>query len=153
MVDLGSGAGFPGLIWGMAEPERRTVLVESAGRKAAFLRQSVRALGLTRIEVRQERIESAAALAACGGRILTSRAAAAADLMLAAAAISCGDAKISVGDDLALVLYPGVADAERLRSLAPAGLHLAADAPLESGAAGRLMVWRRLFHVDPSAVW
>jgi 16S rRNA (guanine527-N7)-methyltransferase len=37
LLDLGSGAGFPGLPLALALPARRTLLVESVGKKAAFL--------------------------------------------------------------------------------------------------------------------
>lgn len=37
LVDLGSGAGFPGLVLKLARPELALTLVESRGKKAAFL--------------------------------------------------------------------------------------------------------------------
>ncbi len=45
-VDRGSGAGFPGIVLALRWPEVRWTLVESDGRKAAFLNASVAALGL-----------------------------------------------------------------------------------------------------------
>ena len=66
-ADLGSGAGFPGLVVAiiLAErsPETRVTLVESDRRKATFLRESVRGLGLT-TTVLAERIETIAPLCA-----------------------------------------------------------------------------------------
>ncbi|HET9784906.1 MAG TPA: RsmG family class I SAM-dependent methyltransferase [Terriglobales bacterium] len=47
LVDLGSGAGFPGLALAIAWPNLKTTLVESTQKKAAFLEQAVAALGLT----------------------------------------------------------------------------------------------------------
>ena len=47
-VDLGSGAGFPGLVLGCAladMPGARVHLIESNGKKAAFLREAVRISG------------------------------------------------------------------------------------------------------------
>lgn len=44
-VDLGSGAGFPGLVVAAAQPETAVHLVESNGKKAAFLREAARAMG------------------------------------------------------------------------------------------------------------
>lgn len=41
-VDLGSGAGLPGLIVALARPDTHVHLVESDGRKAAFLRHAAR---------------------------------------------------------------------------------------------------------------
>ena len=37
VVDLGSGAGLPGLVLALAYPEYRVTLIESNGKKAAFL--------------------------------------------------------------------------------------------------------------------
>jgi 16S rRNA (guanine527-N7)-methyltransferase len=39
IADLGAGAGFPGLALAAARPEARVILIESAGRKAAFIAQ------------------------------------------------------------------------------------------------------------------
>ncbi len=46
VLDLGSGAGFPGLPMQLAWPELNLTLAESQGKKAAFLREVVRALHL-----------------------------------------------------------------------------------------------------------
>jgi 16S rRNA (guanine527-N7)-methyltransferase len=59
-VDLGSGAGFPGLVLGIAALERdgmRVDLVESNGRKCAFLRHVVRLTGAS-VTVHQARVEA-----------------------------------------------------------------------------------------------
>ena len=46
VLDLGSGAGFPGLPLQLAWPEVHVTLAESQGKKAAFLREVVRELHL-----------------------------------------------------------------------------------------------------------
>lgn len=46
-IDVGSGAGFPGLPLKLYAPALRLTLIESHARKAAFLREVFRALGLT----------------------------------------------------------------------------------------------------------
>ena len=58
IADLGAGAGLPGLIIAIWDPERAVLLIESNGKKARFMRQVARELGLARIEVRQERAEA-----------------------------------------------------------------------------------------------
>lgn len=65
-ADLGSGGGFPGLVIAIvkAETDLRFRLVESDGRKAAFLRTVIRETGLRNTEVRAERIEALAPLEA-----------------------------------------------------------------------------------------
>ena len=46
MLDIGSGAGFPGLPLQLALPGVHVTLAESQGKKAAFLREAVRVLGV-----------------------------------------------------------------------------------------------------------
>lgn len=57
IADVGSGAGLPGIPVALARPRKRVTLVESNGKKAAFLRHAVRALGLTNVTVVQRRSE------------------------------------------------------------------------------------------------
>lgn len=57
VVDLGSGAGFPGLIIAAARPAGHVTMIESVGKKCAFLRAAIEAAGLS-ASVRQERVES-----------------------------------------------------------------------------------------------
>ncbi len=46
LLDLGSGAGFPGLPVAICRPEIAVTLAESQGKKAAFLREAVRVVGI-----------------------------------------------------------------------------------------------------------
>jgi len=57
-ADIGSGAGFPGLPIKLWAPGISLTLVESNHKKAAFLREVMRALALTDVEVRTARAES-----------------------------------------------------------------------------------------------
>ena len=57
IVDLGSGAGFPGLIIAAARPSARVTLIESVGKKAAFLTAAADAMGLREIRITHDRIE------------------------------------------------------------------------------------------------
>jgi len=50
-IDLGSGAGFPGLPFKIYAPHLRVTLIESQHKKATFLREVVRVLQLTDVEV------------------------------------------------------------------------------------------------------
>ncbi len=61
VVDVGSGAGFPGLALRIARPSLRVTLVESVGKKARFLEEMTQLLGLGDVEVRNERAEVLAA--------------------------------------------------------------------------------------------
>jgi 16S rRNA (guanine527-N7)-methyltransferase len=58
IADLGSGGGFPGLVLAIALPDAHVALVESVGRKCAFLRGAVQQLGLANAEVVQARAEA-----------------------------------------------------------------------------------------------
>jgi 16S rRNA (guanine527-N7)-methyltransferase len=60
LLDLGSGAGFPGLPIQLARPTLQVTLAESQNKKASFLREVVRTLGL-RTEVFADRVEKMAA--------------------------------------------------------------------------------------------
>lgn len=57
LVDLGSGAGFPGLPIAIARPEMRVLLVESRERRIHFQREVVRTLGLRNVRSLRGRIE------------------------------------------------------------------------------------------------
>lgn len=46
LLDFGSGAGFPGLPIALCRPEIAVTLAESHGKKAAFLQEAVRVLGV-----------------------------------------------------------------------------------------------------------
>lgn len=58
LVDVGSGAGFPGLPIKIWAPEIRLALIESNNKKATFLKEIVRALGLDGVEVFTGRAEN-----------------------------------------------------------------------------------------------
>jgi 16S rRNA (guanine527-N7)-methyltransferase len=53
LIDLGSGAGFPGLVLKLARPSLKLTLVESRQKKAAFLEYLVSRLKLTGVSVAQ----------------------------------------------------------------------------------------------------
>ena len=58
LLDVGSGAGLPGLVLALVWPTLEADLVEPVGKKAAFLRQSVSELGLApRVRVHDRRVE------------------------------------------------------------------------------------------------
>lgn len=57
IIDVGTGAGFPGLPLKIVCPAMHVTLVDSVGKKAAFCRHLARSLKLKDVEVVQERAE------------------------------------------------------------------------------------------------
>jgi 16S rRNA (guanine527-N7)-methyltransferase len=57
LVDIGTGAGFPGIPLKIIYPNTQVTLVESVGKKAMFCQHVMRVLGLEGIEVVQSRAE------------------------------------------------------------------------------------------------
>jgi 16S rRNA (guanine527-N7)-methyltransferase len=63
VVDVGSGAGLPGMVLAVARPDLTVTLVEPLARRTAFLTEAVAALGLDRTSVVRARAEE------CVGRL------------------------------------------------------------------------------------
>ena len=57
ILDGGTGAGLPGLVLAICEPDRTFVLVDSNGTKIRFLRHVVRTMGLPNVEPIHARLE------------------------------------------------------------------------------------------------
>lgn len=57
LVDVGAGAGLPGIPIAILQPERTVVLVEPVGKKAAFLRQAAAECRLASVTIRETRLE------------------------------------------------------------------------------------------------
>lgn len=51
VADVGSGAGFPGLVWGLLYPGLTLVLIERREKRALFLERTSRRLGLRHVSV------------------------------------------------------------------------------------------------------
>lgn len=59
LIDVGSGAGFPGLPMAILAPIAQVTLIESQQKKVAFLREVIRALELKNVNVYAGRAEDA----------------------------------------------------------------------------------------------
>jgi 16S rRNA (guanine527-N7)-methyltransferase len=57
LLDFGSGAGLPGIPIALCRPEIAVTLAESQGKKAAFLQEAVRVLGV-RVQIQAGRAEA-----------------------------------------------------------------------------------------------
>ena len=60
IVDIGTGAGFPGIVLGCVRPDLPLVLIESRRRPTSFLREAVRSIPLPRTQVLELRAATAA---------------------------------------------------------------------------------------------
>lgn len=60
LVDVGTGAGFPGVVAKIYKPDLELTLMEPTGKRVEFLRYLAGQLGLTGIEFAKERAEEAA---------------------------------------------------------------------------------------------
>lgn len=60
IVDVGSGAGFPGLPLAIASPEKSFFLIEATSKKCDFIDESVKLLGLGNVVSIRSRAETAA---------------------------------------------------------------------------------------------
>jgi len=58
ILDVGTGAGLPGIPLAIVCPERRFDLLDSNGKKIRFVRQVAQALGLQNVRVHHERVEA-----------------------------------------------------------------------------------------------
>lgn len=58
IIDVGTGAGFPGLPLAIVEPQRRFTLLDSNGKKLRFVAHAVRTLGLDNVETLQQRADA-----------------------------------------------------------------------------------------------
>ena len=60
LVDVGTGAGFPGIVAKIYKPDLELTLMEPTGKRVDFLRYACTELGLTGVEFAKERAEEAA---------------------------------------------------------------------------------------------
>lgn len=150
VVDVGSGAGLPGIVLAVARPDLHVVLVEPLARRTAFLSEAVAVLGLERTTVVRARAEECVGnlapadvvtaravapldrlaawclpLAAIGGRLLALKGAGAADEVVAH-----GDALSRLGAGTPIIRNCGVGvlpqtttvvDIVRERTVQPSG--------------------------------
>jgi 16S rRNA (guanine527-N7)-methyltransferase len=131
LLDFGSGAGFPGLPIALCRPEIAVTLAESQGKKAAFLREAVRTLGV-RVEVHGARAEALERKFAC----VTLRAV---DQMEAAVRVAAG----LVGPGGWLVILTTEAESEGMRAAAGPGFAWEAGVGLPGGESRILVMGNR----------
>jgi len=83
LLDVGTGAGFPGLALAAVKPKLQVTLVEPRQKRISFLRHIIRTLQLANVTVIDDRLEHSNNLAGENFSFITSRAVADADRFLA----------------------------------------------------------------------
>lgn len=58
LLDVGTGPGLPGIPLALAKPDCMVTLLDSNGKKTRFLKEVVRVLAITNVEVIQSRVET-----------------------------------------------------------------------------------------------
>jgi 16S rRNA (guanine527-N7)-methyltransferase len=132
IADIGSGAGFPGLVLAVALPNARVDLIESVGRKCAFIQRAIDDAGIANARVINARSED---LAAADGREAYAAVTARAVGRLSTLAEL---ASPLLEADGALVAWKGKRDPDE-------------EAQLESAAEALAMRPEEIRHVGPSA--
>ena len=72
IIDVGSGAGLPGLVLAVARPDLKVTLLEAQQRRVFFLSESVESLALSNVQVERGRAEERAG--AISANVVTARA-------------------------------------------------------------------------------
>jgi 16S rRNA (guanine527-N7)-methyltransferase len=137
ILDVGTGAGFPGLPLAIVEPERQFVLVDSNNKKVQFVQHAARLLGLDNVEVIRARTEDYAP----GDRFDTVIARAVATL-----ARLLEIAGHHVGEDGVFVALKGRYPAEELEQVPSGWEYTVAELPvpgLESGTRHAVLMRRK----------
>ena len=138
VLDLGSGAGFPGVPMAIVQPSVRVVLVEPRRKRANFLRDVQRAAGLGNVEVIEARVEELETPWAGSCDLVVSRAFGTLEgfLDLAAPLLGRGGVAVAMKGPL------GRAEASRTAAPGYSGPEVIRYA-LRSGAEHLLLVYRR----------
>lgn len=135
LIDVGSGAGFPGLVLKIARPELEVVLLEATGKKVGFLEHAIVELGLTGVVAIHGRAEELAHQAHHRARydIVTARAVAALPVLMELCVpllAPGGHALFPKGAEI----EPELAEGHRAAPLV--GARIVGDDPLPTGDGG-----------------
>ena len=126
LLDVGSGAGLPGVVLAAMAPTWQVTCVDAVGKKAGFVRQAAAELGLVNLRAEHARVEAMAAEPGASGgfEVITSRAfAALADFVQASHLL-----------------------------LAPGGVWMAMKGQVPEAEMRALPAWAEVFHVEQLAV-
>ncbi|HYX71084.1 MAG TPA: 16S rRNA (guanine(527)-N(7))-methyltransferase RsmG [Terriglobales bacterium] len=142
-IDVGSGAGFPGLPLKIFASALHLTLIESQQKKATFLREVVRALGLREVEVFAGRVQDFSGHA----ELVTLRAVERFEAALPVAARLVQPGSVQPAGRLALLI--AIPQAERARRLLP-GLSWESPVTLPRSEQRILLVGRNHARQEPA---
>ena len=141
VADLGSGAGFPGLVLGCARPDLALRLIEPRRRPASFLAEAIRNIPLPGARIVVVRGEAAAHEPGLGAAsaVVVSRALRLDVLM------SLAPPLLAPEGEVVAMQTPAISEERARATAAPTGLALARvrDYRLPGGESRRLLVFRR----------
>ena len=142
--DLGSGGGSPAIPLKIARPALKLTMIESKTRKAAFLREAIRTIGIAEAEVLSERFENVAAAPGFSGRadLVTVRAVKAEPGLFDTAGLMLKD-----GGRLLLFRSPYVPGAD------PDGFVRVETVKLTEEPTTHLSTYKRVFHVEQRKIY
>jgi len=135
-LDVGSGAGLPGLVLAVTMPASEWVLLDSNGKKTRFCEQVVHELGLTNVQVIQQRIAHHEP-GRCYATIISRAYTQAADFVAATRHLLCDDGQI--------LAMKGRIDVEEEANAEASGLHLQIESMQLPGQAGQrhMMIFKK----------
>ena len=145
LLDIGSGAGFPGIPLKLVRPQWQITLLEATGKKVTFLRHMITTLQLEQIEVVQGRAEELAHRPEYRASfdIVTARAVAALPILLEYCAPYCrvgGAILLPKKGDLADEMAQGQRAATQVGALFQAAIPVALPQLADER---RLLVWKQ----------
>jgi 16S rRNA (guanine527-N7)-methyltransferase len=145
-LDIGSGAGFPGLPLKIVRPQWQVTLLEATGKKVTFLRHMIEVLQLEGVEAMHERAEELAHNGSFRASfdVVTARAVASLPMLLEYAAPFCrvgGQIILPKKGELAKELVQGKRAAHQLGLVFKADVAVTLPGLADSR---RLLVWEQL---------
>ena len=135
-LDVGSGAGLPGLVLAVTMPTTEWVLLDSNGKKTRFCEQAVHELGLDNVQVVQQRVEHHEP-GQCYATIISRAYTQAVDFVNATRHLLCDSGQI--------LAMKGRIDVEERANAEATGLHLEIESMQVPGQAGQrhMMVFKK----------
>lgn len=141
ILDVGAGAGLPGLVLAICQPDWQIHTIDTVGKKTAFMQQVAASLQLKNVQVHHARVEELAQKSDLRYNLITSRAFSALDDFVTWTAELLAEGGVWAA-------MKGKAPSEEDAAALPAGIHIQRvdDLQVPQVQAERCLVW-----LEPSA--